>query len=162
MASSTSLPHSCIHFYRHAPSTWNLFHDLSKNVPVVDRPDVKQLCANMNRLPGKYHLVICSTLRRARETLLLSNIQYVDVMYTDYCREHLTGCPGDHFDHEEVKEESEEEYRMRYNRFIELLIRLQPIYPRIAVIGHSCFFHTLTGKSLQNCGMVEFVVPKGG
>lgn len=137
-------------FFRHGPSTFNVRGDLSPNVPLTD--DGKKLCSSMK---GHVDLVICSTLRRARETLDNSELVYKRVVYTDLCREILDGNTSNLYNGENNIVESAEDVTNRINLFIEF-IKKQPEattndHARIAVISHGCFLHRMLSHGFGNC-----------
>lgn len=71
---------------RHAQSEWNAFGTQVPNVKITESGQ------NMAKsLTQEVDLCVCSTLRRARETLDYSNIKYKDVIFTDLCVEYLDG-----------------------------------------------------------------------
>jgi broad specificity phosphatase PhoE len=138
-------------FFRHAPSTFNINGDLSPNVPTTD--DGKLLAKSMK---GHVDLVICSTLRRARETLDHSEIVYKRVIYTDLCRELLDGNTSNLYNGESNTIETPQDIEYRISRFKEFILQ-QPEattgndQPRIAVISHGCFLHKMLGYGFGNC-----------
>ena len=109
-----------IAFFRHAQSTFNAFGDKSPNCPITD--EGKSKCIEIQ---GSVDLVICSTLRRARETLDNSRLKYNRVIFTDLCREVMDGEGCNYYNNEEHIIESEKDVNERIRKFKELL-SLQP------------------------------------
>jgi broad specificity phosphatase PhoE len=144
-----------IAFFRHAQSTFNAFGDKSPNCPITD--EGKSKCIEIQ---GSVDLVICSTLRRARETLDNSRLKYNRVIFTDLCREVMDGECCNYYNNEEHIIESEKDVNERIRKFKELL-SLQPETlksgqlkidnPTIAVISHGIFLSKLTGLGYFNC-----------
>jgi len=140
-------------FFRHAPSTYNISGDLSPNVPTTNDGKILAKC-----MKGHVDLVICSTLRRARETLDHSEIVYKRVVYTDLCRELLDGNTSNLYNGENNTIESLSDIDYRINKFKEFILQ-QPEatinggsdQPRIAVISHGCFLHKMLGYGFGNC-----------
>ena len=140
-----------IKLIRHAESTWNSKGDRSRNVPITENG--KRVCKT---LKGEYDLVICSTLRRARETLDNSRIVYSKVIYTELCREHLDNNPSNCYNGEIKLKESEEEFENRVKEFNDYLKELSKTHKRIAVITHSVFLHKMTGFWFKNCYYMNY------
>ena len=137
-------------FFRHGPSTFNVHGDLSPNVPLTE--DGKKVCSSMK---GHVDLVICSTLRRARETLDHSEIVYKRVVYTDLCRELLDGNTSNLYNGEVNTIESPEDIDHRVQQFREFIAQ-QPEatindHPRIAVVSHGCFLYRMVNHDFGNC-----------
>ena len=119
---------------RHAESTWNSIGDTSRDCPITDNG--KNQSAH---LQGDYDVVICSTLKRARQTLDNSNIKYKEVIFTDLCREWLTGNPPDYYSGEDIKYETKEELFDRINKLKELLKDIIKKGKTVCVMTHFCF-----------------------
>lgn len=136
-------------FFRHAPSTFNVNGDLSPNVPVTE--DGKNIAKAM---AGHVDLVICSTLRRARETLDHSNLKYKKVIFTELCREILDGNTSNLYNKEDNVVETEEDVNARIEKFRTFLFSQPEIsseHTNIAVISHSTFLYKMTGRAFGNC-----------
>lgn len=130
---------------RHAESEWNATGSKEPNCPLSDygRDYSKLLSFDVD-------LVVCSTLRRARETLDNSKITYKDVLFTDLCRELLNENPGDYYNGEEIRPESSDDQHNRIVEFTSLLKELQESYDTICVITHYGFLERMTGFRFQN------------
>jgi broad specificity phosphatase PhoE len=135
---------------RHAPSTFNVLGTLTRDPPIYDpmQADV---------LNGSYDLVICSTLKRTRQTLDASNIIYSKVIFTDLCREHRDNNPINLFNGEPNTElvETHENLLLRVKEFKTMLYELSKTYNKIAVISHGVFLWWLCGHSFHNCEQYE-------
>jgi broad specificity phosphatase PhoE len=109
-------------------------------------------------MKGHVDLVICSTLRRARETLDHSEIVYKRVVYTDLCRELSDGNTSNLYNGESNTIESPQDIEYRISRFKEFILQqseatigLSNDQPRIAVISHGCFLYKMLGYGFGNC-----------
>lgn len=98
---------------------------------------------------GHYELVICSTLRRCRETLAFSRISYDNVIYTDLCREHRTD-PCDFFTTEDLGLESEDALLDRIKDFKSFLAEVSVNRKTICVISHADFLFYAHGSHIED------------
>lgn len=138
------------YFIRHAESTWNLYGDLSKDAPITDRGKNEQA----SQVSGYVDLVICSTLKRAKQTLEHSKLGYKHVIYTDLCREIKGGTPCDYLEHEDLNEkESDEDVNKRIDELKALILDLttKHNYKVVGIVSHYCFVHKITGVGMANC-----------
>lgn len=138
---------------RHSQSTFNAWGSQERNCPLT--PEGIKICKN---LQGTYDLVICSTLRRARQTLEESNLVYPEVLFSELCREIRGGNPVDYYDNEPLVSETPEQIVSRINEFKQLVQELQKKYAKIAVISHSTFLWRLSGRSFHNAEMFIFEI----
>jgi len=138
-------------FFRHAQSTYNAGGDLSRNVPITPF-GVEQ----SKSMVGHAGLVICSTLKRARQTLDASNLKYKRVIFTDLCREIMADNTSDFYDLEDLKMETDEDIKKRMEAFKKFILS-QPEatdqFINIAVVSHGMFLGRLTGVGYVNCGL---------
>ena len=134
-----------IRLIRHAESTWNAYKDPNRDVPITDKGKEQA-----SLLMGKYDLVICSTMRRTRETLDYSKLEYDKVIFTDLCRERMGGIPSDYYRGEKIVIETEEDLSKRTSEFDRYLRGLLSKYKNIVVISHGVFLHSLTGYRFEN------------
>lgn len=133
---------------RHAQSKFNAHGDTTPNVGLTDEGKL----ASSQNLKGEYDLVICSTLRRARETLDHSNIKYKKVKFTELCRECFDeNNPINFYDGEDVYAETPLQLAIRVGLFKDMLRKKLVDHNNIAVISHHGFLHHLTGFSFGNC-----------
>lgn len=142
-----------IRLIRHAESTWNALGDTSNNVPTTENG--KNQAKNLS---GEYDLVVCSTLRRARETIDNSNIKYKKIIFTDLCREHFDGNPSNYFSLEEHKKESQEELLQRTEEFKCFVGKLMKDNYKICVITHYGFLQKMTGFRFNNCFWYDYTI----
>ena len=131
---------------RHAQSTHNAFGDQTRDCPLSGqgKKDAKAI-------KGHYDLVICSTLKRACETLEYSSLKYNNIIYTDLCREIRDGNPINLLLKEEESMESYEDIKKRIQTFKDFLKEQHLKYSKIAVISHGVFLGYLSGHPSCNC-----------
>lgn len=140
-----------ITLFRHAQSTFNSLGDQSRDVPITQH-GIQQA----KHLKGDYDLIICSTMKRARQTLDASNLVYKDVLFTNLCREFKNVTPGDYFNGEEMKQETHEELLKRIKDLKELIIQKKSEgYDKIGVLTHSILLNTWTGFKFGNCQWMD-------
>jgi len=137
-----------ITFIRHAQSTFNAFGDKNKNVPITNFG-----AESSSKISGTYDLVICSTLKRARQTLDSSKLVYSNIIFSETCREIRDGNQINLYNGEDenMNNEREEQIVVRIEEFKSLLKSLSQKYKKIAVISHFNFLHRLTGHYFGNC-----------
>lgn len=147
---------------RHAESTFNSYGDLSRDCSITLK-GIKQA----SKLNGYYDLIVCSTLKRARQTLDFSSIKYGELIFTDKCREIKDGRPINIYNGENKEKlfETEQEINKRIEEFINLLKELNTTYKNIAVISHKMFSKRLYNKilnknlkNLKNCEKIEIEI----
>ena len=140
-----------IKLIRHAPSTFNQSGAKTRDAPIVDNKMAKNL-------HGDYDLVICSTLKRARQTLDESKIKYGHLIFTNLCREYRDGNPVNLFEGESDDNlfETEENLEARIKEFKVMLNELSKKYQKIAVISHGVFMYFLTGHRFCNCEEFDY------
>jgi broad specificity phosphatase PhoE len=134
-----------ITFIRHAESTFNLYGDKNRNVPLTDNGKNQA-----SKLHGDYDMVICSTLRRTRQTLDYSNIKYNDVIFTDLCREYKDNEPANYYSGENIDIESDQDFDDRMKKFMKFLQIIFKKYNNICVITHGIVLYKLTRASFNN------------
>lgn len=134
---------------RHAQSTYNANGDMSPNVGITDEGKIQA-----SRLNGEFDLVICSTLRRARETLDHSNIKYKKIIFTEMCREVSGGNPVNSYNGETFLE-NEEDIKHRITSFKLFLLKKSKRYNKIIVVAHHDFLFRMSGYSFENCGFLD-------
>lgn len=101
------------------------------------------------RLDVQPDLVVCSSLRRCRETLSHAGID-APVVFTDLCREHMTDV-CDFFEHEDPEADAEDTAALldRVQHFKAFLRHLGQLYPRILVVSHADFIWHLTSRVVK-------------
>ena len=134
-----------ITFIRHAESEFNAYRWTVPNVGLSPN-GIRQSILLM----GKYDLAICSALKRARQTLDYSNIEYKTVLFTELCRELRDGNPSDFYPLETVVTDTASTNSRRIQSFRRYLCNQTMYYPSIAVVSHYSFLLALTGFSFEN------------
>lgn len=113
-------------------------------------------------LTGKYDVVVCSIMKRCRETFAESNIVGDNIFYTEICRE-LKKDICDYLEGEdESVPETEEQLMRRVANFKDYLCAIYA-NRKILVISHGDFLNRLTGKAevaFANAQMVEIEIPQ--
>lgn len=138
---------------RHAESTFNASWDLTRDCPLTDRGRHQA-----NEIVGTYDCVVCSTLKRARQTLDASKLVYSKLIFTELCREIRDGTPVNLYLGERDTSETRSQIQNRVTEFRALLKTLSREYPRIAVISHNGFIHSLSGTSLANAAQIPYTL----
>ena len=131
---------------RHAQSIFNANNDMTKNGGITE--EGKRVAS---QLRGSFDLVICSTLKRARQTLDYSEIEYSSVVFTDLCRERMDGNPTNCFNGQTNFIESDEDFKCRIFEFKIMLKKKAKKYNKICVISHNGFLYQLCGINFGNC-----------
>jgi broad specificity phosphatase PhoE len=107
-------------------------------------------------LTGDYDLVICSPLKRCRETLDYSKITYKRILFTEHHREIMNDNIDNYIEGEEVKQETEEHFNFRTEFFKDYLKGKAMKYKRIVVIGHGYFLGVMIQNRFSNCQSHKF------
>lgn len=138
---------------RHAESTFNAYGDMSCNVPLTENG--KKTCSHIN---FDVDLVVCSTMRRARETLDHSNIKYKRVIFTPLCREKLDGNPVNLYNGEKPIVETDKDLENRIQQFKDFLQNVSQVGEdkTICVISHYEFLRKTTGYVFKNANWMGF------
>jgi broad specificity phosphatase PhoE len=109
-----------------------------------------------SKLSGNYDVIVCSMMKRCRETLSESNIVYANIFYTPICREFKKDICDYVEGEDETVPETEEELQARVENFKDYLSLIY-FNRKILVISHGDFLNRLTGKAVnfENGQMVE-------
>lgn len=138
-----------IWFLRHAESVFNRDLTSDKNCE-LSQTGIEQA----KQVKGDYDVIICSMLRRTKETLANSQLTCKKLYFTELCREvRVDIC--DYFEYEdETVKETEEEVEARITAFKEFLWERVTPDMKVLVICHRDFMHAI-GKGLlpspKNC-----------
>ena len=128
-------------FLRHAQSVFNRDHVSGKNCPLTD-VGIQQA----EQITGEYDVIICSILKRAKETLQYSQLTAKKLYFTDLCRE-VRVDPGDFLeDEDETKIETEQEVKKRIQLFKQYLKEKVDPGQKVLVICHRDFIHAIGNK----------------
>ncbi len=135
-------------FLRHCRSIYNEKNDSDKDCDLAEYGKVQAAA-----LTGDYDIVVCSVMKRARETLRLSQIKAGQIVYTELCREHKqTICdflPGEDL----ADKESEEAMVRRIQAFKKWMKKNWGNSSKsILVVTHADFVYFLNNftKYLEN------------
>lgn len=97
-------------------------------------------------------LIICSSMRRALETLYYSKITGREILITDMCREKICGMAD--FKLFELREpELDQDFNSRMSELARGLLNTN--YKKIGVVCHGCVIAALTGSYLNNAEMIK-------
>ena len=132
-----------VHFLRHAQSIFNANLTSEKDCNLTQK-GIEQA----SELNATYDVVICSTMKRACQTLENSKIKYGILYFTDLCREKKVDiCDFLPFE-DETQKESDEELEKRIERFLYFLKSQCSSYQSILVVSHGDFIYNV-GKKKQ-------------
>lgn len=138
-----------IHLVRHGESRWNRFNDISPDVALTDIGQLQARNVVLN-----VDLVVCSPMRRARETLEHSKISYKKIICSENAREHKNGL-GCNYLHNEKNEQ--EDFISRMEIFRKELDILKDNHKSIVVVTHHGVIKALTGIDTYNCQVVRYI-----
>jgi len=131
-----------IHFLRHAESIFNRDLTSEKDCDLTEKGRHQA-----SEIKGDYNVVVCSTMKRACQTLDHSKLSYGKLIFTDLCREKKADI-CDFLPHEaETRKESEEELERRIQSFLYFLKSQVSPFQTILVVSHGDFIHTLGNKT---------------
>lgn len=130
-----------VSFLRHAQSIFN--RDLTSEKDCSLSEYGKQQAESIQ---GNYDVIICSTMKRAKETLQYSQLASKKLYFTEICREvRVDIC--DFFESEEESNlESEQELQRRIKLFKQYLKERTEPGQTVLVISHRDFIHQIGKK----------------
>ena len=140
-----------IYVLRHGESIHNVKGYSGKDCPLTER-GIKQA----NTVNGSFDIVICSSLKRARQTLENTKIEYAFLYISELCRElkkDIADVKEDEPD--DFKRETQSELSKRVALFKNIL-KTFPKDKKILVVSHCTFLAKLIGFQLKNCEMSSF------
>ena len=135
---------------RHATSLFNAQGLHLRDIDITENG--KQDC---KRISGNYDLVICSTLKRARQTLDNTTVIYENLVFTDLCREYLDGNIINYYNGETATRETLAQLKSRIASFKMMLHEYSVKYKNILVISHYGFLKELCGLHFDNLAMIK-------
>jgi broad specificity phosphatase PhoE len=114
--------------------------------------------AQARKLSGQYNVIICSMMKRCRETMYESAIFGDNVFNNWNCREWKKDICDFVGDEDESVAETEEELTARVNVFKEYVLNFAN-RGSVLIISHGDFLQRFTGSatSLKNAEMMEYV-----
>ncbi len=132
-----------VQFLRHAESIFNRDLISEKDCDLTEKGRQQA-----SKVEGDYDIVICSTMKRACQTLDNSKLTYGRLIFTDLCREKKADI-CDFLPHEdETEKETEEELEKRIQSFLYFIKSQVSPFQTVLVVSHGDFIHTL-GKKQQ-------------
>ena len=138
-----------ISFLRHCQSIFNATGLMAPDIGLSEAG--KQ---HASTITGKFDVVICSPLQRARQTLELSQIEYTDVEYFEDAREIPDGNIINHYSTESPVPFTQENINRRCKALKEK-IHSYPSDTNVLVVGHHTLFHRLLGLYFVNGQIVQ-------
>jgi broad specificity phosphatase PhoE len=138
-------------FLRHAQSIFNRDLISEKNCSLSEFG--KEQAA---QLTGDYDIIICSILKRARETLQYSQLTAKKLYFTDLCREVRVDICDFLENENETDLESEEEITKRIKQFKQYLKEKTEPGQKVLVICHRDFIHHIGHKKYPEPKNAEF------
>jgi broad specificity phosphatase PhoE len=138
------------YFLRHCQSVFN-----ATGLKVCDVELSEFGKQQASTIHGPVDVVICSPLKRARQTLELSKLVYKTVEYFDEAREIPDGNIVNHFENEPIISFSEEDIIRRINALKEK-VKSYPEGTSVLVVGHHTLFYKMFGKYFRNGEMVRY------
>lgn len=133
-----------VFFLRHAESIFNATGNSEKNCSLTDKGKEQA-----SKLKEHYDVVICSTMKRACETLDNSHITYGKLFFTDLCREKRVDI-CDFLECEDEKDlESNEELNLRIKKFLCFFKSQVSTVNRVLIISHRDFIYEITNKQFN-------------
>ena len=128
-------------FLRHAQSIFNRDLTSEKDCELTDY-GIEQ----SKKINGTYDVIICSILKRAKQTLEYSELNGKQLYFTDLCRE-VRRDICDFFEYEdETNLETDQELKKRIKEFKTFLKSKTKPGDRILVICHRDFIHEIGNK----------------
>jgi broad specificity phosphatase PhoE len=123
-------------FLRHAQSVFNRDLTSEKDCDLSDL-GIQQA----EEVSGYYDVIICSILKRAKQTLLHSNLTSKQLHFTELCREVRRDICDFLEGEDETKLETESELQKRMNEFKQFLRSKVSPGQSVLVICHRDFIH---------------------
>ena len=138
-------------FLRHAQSIFNRDLTSEKNCSLSDLG--RQQAA---QIVGDYDVIICSILKRARETLQYSQLTAKKLYFTDLCREVRVDICDFLEGEDETNLETIQELTKRIREFKQYLREKVEPGQKILVICHRDFIHEFCNKQYPEPKNCEF------
>ena len=130
-----------VSFLRHAQSIFNRDLTSEKDCSLTDL-GIEQA----SKIKGTYDVIICSIMKRTKETLQYSQLNSKKLLFTDLCREIRRDICDFLEEEDETKQESEEEALKRIQKFKEFVREKTEKEDKLLVICHGDFIHLLGKK----------------
>lgn len=128
-------------FLRHSQSIFNRDLTSEKDCDLTDFGIEQSKTIN-----GTYDIIICSILKRAKQTLQYSQLQSKELYFTDLCREVRRDICDFLEGEDETNLETDQEIQTRLTLFKEFLKSKAKGRDKILVICHRDFIHEMGNK----------------
>lgn len=138
-----------IYFLRHGESCSNAGE---KNV--YDSPLTEKGRKQAKKITGHADYIICSPMRRAKETLIYSKITYDQMEINSLCREKKCSLSSTLL-FEDTTKESADDFKIRMHKLCQYIIGISEHYDNIMVVCHGCVISSITQISPKNCEIIE-------
>lgn len=140
-----------IYLLRHGESEHNAKGYSGKDCSITEKGKIQA-----SKIEGTFDIVICSTLKRAKQTLDHTKIKYKELYFSELCRE-IRKDVSDIKENESSKilGETYKELNQRAGEFKKLL-KTYPKDKKILVVSHGIFLSELIGVVLKNCEMATY------
>lgn len=142
-----------VYCLRHAESIFNATGTSEKDCDLTEKGK-----GQASLIKEHYDIVICSTMKRACQTLDNSQITYGKLIFTDLCREKRVDI-CDFLECEDEQDiESDAELEFRIKKFLCFLRSQVSSFNRVLIISHRDFIYELSNKeyTLGNAELCYF------
>lgn len=137
---------------RHAESVFN--RDLTSDKDCeLSEVGIQQA----EQIKGTFDVIICSIMKRARQTLQYSQLSCKYLHFTDLCREVRRDICDFLEGEDETKLETEAEIQKRLKQFKQYLKEKTDIGQKVLIICHRDFIHELNHKKGDTPKNAEFI-----
>jgi broad specificity phosphatase PhoE len=138
-------------FLRHAQSIFNRDFTSEKDCCLSE-----QGVQDAKEITGTYDIIICSTMKRAKETLQHSQLSSKKLYFTDLCREYKLDICDFLEDEDHTQKESHEELEKRMRLFKQYLHEKVEPGKSVLVICHRDFIYEIGKKRYPLARNCEF------
>jgi broad specificity phosphatase PhoE len=128
-------------FLRHAQSIFNRDLTSKKDCELTDY-GIEQA----KQIKGNYDVILCSILKRAKQTLQYSELNSKQLHFTDLCREVRRDICDFLEEEDETKLETDQEVQKRIKLFKQFLKSKTKPGEKVLVICHRDFIHEIGDK----------------
>ena len=128
-------------FLRHAQSIFNRDLTSEKDCELTEY-GIEQA----KQIKGTYDVIICSILKRTKQTLQCSELSCKHLYFTDLCREIRRDICDFLEEEDETQLETEEEIQRRIKGFKEFLRSRAKEGDKVLIISHRDFIHEIGKK----------------
>lgn len=137
---------------RHAESVFNRDLTSEKDCDLSER-GIQQA----EQITGQYDVIICSLMKRTRQTLQYSQLSCKHLHFTELCREVRRDICDFLEGEDETKLETEEEIQKRLKEFKQYLKEKTEVGQKVLIICHRDFIHELNHKKGDLPKNAEFI-----